>query len=358
MPKLNVVSAMLIAIFASAFAAGQCRAAQLNEGKSYQHLPALLCPSDQAPHFIALTGFEEDYEETVHNASLAYLNTHSKLIQRIRDDLGTREIRWRLERLSHRLLYAPEVRGKVAELFADYCREAIEDLLARTGLVNPYCSISTIVEDSPNLVNPQGIKAVIVQDLAREYIARYQFSGTGRKRIEINLSGRMTVNEVGSYASYLRYSEETQNWEFVRDRHTVWKSVSANPYTVLMAPLEETLHIALRKYTEKAIMDVLVRENGNPSLTEIQKVMDEWLRVEEAIVGGLVYKLIPDVVIKRIPTLPMAWVHADLETKTQFDKYRFLQEGIAVVERRGIKESIHLFAQDPIAFRTLLTEPG
>ncbi|AOY57755.1 MULTISPECIES: hypothetical protein [Desulfococcus] len=358
MHRLNVFSTLLIVIFAGVFVAGSGRATQLGEDNSYHHLPNLLRPSDQSPDFMALTDFEEDYEETVHNASLAYLNTHSKLIQRIRDDLGTRKIRWHLEKLSHRLLYAPENRGDVAELFADYCREVIEDLLARTGLVNPYCSISTIVEERPNLVDNQGVKAIIVQDLAREYIARYQFSGNDRKRIEISLSGRMTVNEVGSYASNLQYSEETHDWEFVRDRHTVWKSVSANPYTVLMTPLEETLHIALRKYTEKAIMDALVRKKESPSLPEIQQMMHEWLMVEEAIVGGLVYKLIPDVVIKRIPTLPMAWVHADLETKARFDKYRFLQQGIAVVESRGLRESIQLFAHDPTAFRTLLTEPS
>jgi hypothetical protein len=348
----------LIVILTTVFVAGQSPAAQVDECRNYPYLAELLCPSPDPAPFVALTTFKDAYDESVHNAGVEYFNANPELVKRIRDDLGSQEVRWRLEEISHRLVYAPEVREEVAGLFTNYCLEVIEDLLARTGLRNPYCSISTIVEETPVVLRDEGIKAFIVQDLAREYTARYQFSGPAQKRIQIDLSGRITINEVGSYSSYLHYSQETDNWEFIHDGHTIWKSVSSNLYTVLMTPLEETMHIALREHTEKAIMEAVARKEGIPSLKEVQRVVDDWMAVEEAIVGGLVYKLIPDVVIKRIPDLPMEWVLADLATKARFDKYHLLPKGIAVVENHGLKESIHLYSQDPSAFRALLVEPG
>ncbi len=134
-----------------------------------------------------------------------------------------------------------------------------------------------------------------------------RFSGITEKRIEIGLSGRTSINEVGSYSSYLQYTGENAGWRFSRSHRTIWKRVAKNPYTVLMTPLEETLHIALRTYTEKAIVAALNTVQQTPSIQQIQDVVDEWLAVEEAVVGGLVYSLVPEVIIKRIPDLPREW---------------------------------------------------
>jgi hypothetical protein len=125
-----------------------------------------------------------------------------------------------------------------------------------------------------------------------------------------------------------------------------------------MTPLEETLHIVLRKYTEKAIMDTIGSKEKKLSRNKIKDLMEGWIAVEEAIVGGLVYKLVPDVVVSRVPNLPMEWIEADLKTKSQFHKYRFLPKGIEVVENHGLKKIIEMYSKDPFAFRDLLTGPG
>lgn len=324
----------------------------------YRDLPDLLRQSRHPSEFIPLSDFEAGNEKAIQDASLEYLNGHPELVERIRNDLGAKEIQWRLQKLSHRIVYAPEDRQKVARLFTDYCQEAIADLLDRTGLENPYCSISAIRDSNPDMDSRQGIKALIVQDLAREYTARYQFSGTGRKRIEIDLSGKIRLNEVGSYSSYMQYSEKTHEWEFIHNRHTVWKSASVNPYTVLMTPLEETLHITLREFTEKAILQSAKARWDNPTLPEIQSTVEDWLALEEAVVGGLVYKIVPDVVISRVPTLSLEWIQADLETKSRFAKYRLLPLAIQFVENYGLKECIRLYGQDPVEFRQLLIGQG
>lgn len=325
----------------------------------YQSLLKSLDAAARSTDFIAFADFAADNDQADHDASLEYLTSRPDLIQRIRDDLDSKEVQWQLEGISSRLLYVPEGRKEVAELFTDYCREIIGDLVDRTGLVNPYSSIAILGENTASEADDQGMKAVIVQDLAREYVARYQFSGSSEKKIEISLSGRQTINEVGSFSSYLQYPEKNGDWQFVRDRRTVWKSVSDNPYTVLMTPLEETLHIALREYTEKAILAAVIAKRETPTAKEIEEVVEEWLAVEEAIVGGLVYSLVPEVVLGRIPDLPPEWIQADLDTKAQFHKYRFLLRAIKMVQGNGLKKSILLYEQDPVAARrSLLNEPG
>lgn len=358
MLNLKMVGSLLIAIITSLFIINSTAGAQSGEHKNYPRLVQLLHPSPSPAEFIAFTDYEKKYEKTVHQLSLEYFNANPDLIQRIRTDLGGREVHWRLEELSHRLVYSPEIREELIGLFIQYCREVIDDMLTRTGLANPYCSISTEIENNANSSRSEGIKAFIVHDLARDYLVKYQFLGDTQKRIAIDLAGRIKVNEVGSYSSYLQYSEKTEKWEFVRNRYTFWKSASVNPYTVLMTPLEETMHISLREYTEKAIIKTLSSQNRILSMDEIQSIANHWLAVEEAIVGGLVHKLIPDVVIKRIPDLPREWIYADLETKAAFAKYHLLPIGIEVVENYGIKESIHLYMDDPFAFRAMLNVPA
>ncbi len=325
----------------------------------YEQLFKSLNISEPSTDFVAFSDFEKDTDKADHNASLEYLTSRPDLIERIREDLDSKEVHWQLEGLTCRLLYVPEDRKDVSGLFADYCRDTIEDLLGRTGLVNPYNSIS-VLNGQKNAViesGEQGVNAVIVQDLAREYIAHYQFSGDSTKRVELGLTGQTKINEVGSYSSYLQYSEKIGAWQFFRNQQTVWKSASANPYTVLMTPLEETLHISLRKYTEKAILTTINAKQKTPSLKEVQDVVEDWLAVEEGIVGGLVYSLVPDVVLGRIPDLPREWIQADLESKAGFHKYRFLPQAIKMVQNYGLKKSIHSYAQDPVAIRNMLTQP-
>lgn len=354
--KINRIPRLLFIMLAALLLPTPSPAVQLGQPGVYLDLAHLLCPSIRPEHFLAFSDFKDNQEETITQASLEYFNDHPELVQRIRKDLDSDDVQWHLEELSHRLVYAPESRTDVAGLFTAYCHETIADLLRRTGLTNPYYSISTICDNIPDISDDKGIQAFIVQDLVQEYTAQYQFSGSSKKRIMIDLAGTITLNEVGSYSSYLQYSEQSHQWEFIRDPYTIWKSSSSNPYTVLMTPLEETLHIALRKYTEKAIIETLAHQD-NPSLADIQALMENWLAVEEAIVGGLVYTLIPDVILTRIPDLPSEWITKDLETKATFHKYRYLPKGIEFVKKNGLKQSILLYSQDPAACRDLLTDP-
>jgi hypothetical protein len=120
-----------------------------------------------------------------------------------------------------------------------------------------------------------------------------------------------------------------------------------------MVPAEETLHIALREYTESAIKRA-VEQSHQRSLKSVEKIVEDWMAVEEAIVGGIVYRLLPNILEEHIKDLSLSSIEMDLIAKNQFEKYRHLQKGITIVEEIGYREAIRMYSKDPAVFRDLL----
>ena len=110
---------------------------------------------------------------------------------------------------------------------------------------------------------------LLVHNLAEEYVYTYAFRGAGQTTIAIELNQKMFTGELGSYTSTL-VSLDDGSIDFVPSRMTVWQNAASNPYSVLMVPVEETLHILLRSATEQAICSELAETTANlPISTEL-----------------------------------------------------------------------------------------
>ncbi len=300
-----------------------------------------------------LENFQTGFNEAVHAANMEYLKTNTDLFDKIRADIGRLPLSWRLESLSHRLLYAPEQRERYVALYETYCRQIISDVLAATGHESPYNNIVTLSGRLPTPENTDGgVTAFIVHDLAREYNARYAFEGSSGRQVAIELTGRLPVGEVGAYSSFLHMAPDG-SISFTRDRVTIWQNNAANPYTALMTPVEETLHILLRGSTETAIRTSLERQNPTDP-PEAATIVAEWIAVEEAVVGGLVYHLLPGILEKHLAFDTNPYAAEDLFTKRHFGQYKFLELGIALVGKLGYRKAIELYEKDPVAFRCRL----
>ena len=225
-----------------------------------------------------------------HRASIKFLNGHTALIKKIQKDLEGKALKWRLDKLVYRMVFVPEKRKEYATLFETYCSDVIEYTLAETKLSNPYQTLQTLVERRPEIAD-EGVTAFLVHNLAKEYVARYAFINRKRKKVVIELRGTVFSGKVGSYTTNI-FMDENGEFRFIRDDYTIWQNSARNPYTVLMVPVEETLHIALREHTERAIKDQL-ELNLFIALGDVERIVDDWMAVEEAIVGGLVYATLP-----------------------------------------------------------------
>ncbi len=300
--------------------------------------------------------FEANKDPAVHAANIEYLRNNNELLDKIRADLGDQKLHWQLKSLYSRLAYVPERRPEYITLYETYCRIVIGEILAQTELPDPYEGIYTLSEAVPSLPMSGKVCAYIVHNLSSEIRAEYEFQNETNQAVAVELSGSYFVGEVGSYSSFLSV-DDNGNIDFARDRYTIWQNSAQNPYTALMTPVEETLHIAMRESTEMAIRAVLERniDKDGKFFRPVSEIVDEWISIEEALVGGLVYCLLPPILEKQIGVAPSVFIDRDIETKSGFPKYRHLRQGIELVKRMGHKDAIKTYLGDPVAFRNLLS---
>lgn len=286
-----------------------------------------------------------------------FISQNEKLLDSIRSELNSEELHWRLVDATKRLMVVPENHPAYAALFERYCRNVVDYVLQATDLPNPYLAISTLSDQpsEPTFSGEDGITAYLVHNIADVYTEEYAFfdaSNTGRN-IRIKLDNRVYLGEIGSYSSYLVIGADSQ-YSFERNPYTLWRNSAANPLNVLIAPIEETLHISLREATENAIK---TRLGAHPpsSKGEIEAVIDEWLAIEEAVVGGLVNALLPGILDRYLDGETAMDIQEALRERHAFDKYRYLDRGIEVVGELGLAATIRIYRERPRRFKSLLS---
>lgn len=342
---------VLAIIFSVIFShSAQCANGELQA--DYSRLLELIEIEDKQRPLHVFHDFEDDFDAEVHRAAIDHLNSQPDLIQDIKADLGETSLQWQLANLEYRILFVPEKRAEYASLFESYCQDVIRDLLEITHLANPFNDIRTLKGAKPDMSEGPGVIAFLVHNLVKEFSGTYIFFNQKQKKVKIQLEGQLFSGEVGFYSTDL-YIRDDGSFEFVNDNYTIWQNSAKNPYTALIVPVEETLHIALRGYTQQAILENLKNQSVQ-GLGGARSIIEDWVSVEEGIVGGLVHCLMPRILDNYLNTIPSRLVESDLATKSQLTKYRYLKRGIEVVEDLGYQRALHLYKTDPKRFRDML----
>ena len=319
--------------------------------REYSQLVEFIKIDDKTAPLYVFNDFEEDFDADSHRANIEFFDDHPRLVKKIQKDLNAKKLRWKLDKLAYRLVFVPEKKEEYATLFKTYCNDVITYTLDKTELSNPYQSLKTLLEESPE-ISDEGVTAFLVHNLAKEYVARYIFTNRKRKKVFIELTGTLFSGKVGSYTTNI-IMEESGEFRFIRDDYTIWQNSAKNPYTALTVPVEETLHIALREYTERAIKDEL-ESKCVVSIGEAERIVHNWMAVEEAIVGGLVHSLFPQFLEKHLNNLPNSLIDEDIESKMEFEQYRYLRKGIELVESMGCKKAVKIYKENPREFKNNL----
>jgi hypothetical protein len=301
----------------------------------------------------AFNDFAKRFDRASHKSTLDYLQERKDLIKKIRKEIGGRRLQWKLDDFEQRLLYVPETRKEYAALYEGYCQEVIGFILDATELDNPFTNIETLDHTKPEIPQENGVAVFLVHNLAREYVGTYAFFNENhQKEVKIELRGRIFIGEIGSYSSMLEIKDDgTVN--FTHNQYTIWQNSAELPYNTLIVPIEETLHIALRPQTETAIRGQLSTLEKK-SYRDIEKIVEHWISIEEAIVGGLVDIFFPRVVSRYIAEFPPAEIEKSIHARLRINKYRHLQKGIEVVRKIGSKAAIGMYLRNPVKFRDLV----
>lgn len=311
---------------------------------------------DRAEPLIVFGGVEEKFDRLLNRENIAYLNANNELLEQIQSKLNGDHLKWQLNTSFNQLWVVPESRDGYAQLFEQYCRQAIDYLLARINIPSPYDAIATLKGPLTDLSGKSGpgITAYLVHNIVDEYVEEYLFfdQNDDSTKIKITLSNRQFNGKIGSYTSKLKIGPDNQ-FEFIRENFTLWQNSARNPLDVLIVPIEETLHIVLRTSTEQAIQEELTASRPE-KLQQVTDVIDHWMAVEEAVVGGLVYQIMPDLLhhlIHENSTLSLDQAMAGRDAHVQ---YRFLGQGIDLVNRLGVDETVALYRDNAKKFKTRL----
>jgi hypothetical protein len=310
---------------------------------------------DQKEPLIVFKELKGDLDPDFQRASIEYFENHPALLKRIKTDLACETPGWRLDTASQKLLFVPEQKDERARLFESYCKDVVQEVLERTNLPNPYQKIETLSRERPEIQEGGGITAYLVHNVAKEFSADFIFSNLGQKELKVNLGGQIFLDELGSFTSNISVGEDG-TCVFVRNGYTLWRDSATNPYTALVVPIEETLHIALRGSTEGAIREQIER-SGVRGTKDVEKIVEEWTAVEEAIVGGIVHDLSPQILAARMITLPAGLIEKDLKSRSELKQYRYLENGVRFVNNLGALRAIEVYKTDPASFRGFLTHP-
>lgn len=299
-----------------------------------------------------------DFDKELNQENIAYLNDQKDLLKQIKGRLKARNLKWRLAGSSKRILFVPEKRPEYARLFESYCRQATTYVLDRLQVPSPYAEIATLEKPvhEPKDSADHRISAYLVHNLADEYVEEYIFysADDDETKIKIRLSNRVFHGKIGSYTSNLKILDKNR-FEFVREPYTIWQNSSKNPLNVFIAPIEETLHIVLRGSTEEAIRHNL--ETIKPTnIYQVQQVVDDWMAVEEAIVGGLISKLMPDIFRNFFNKTSEEKIGQAMADRDVHEQYRYLSKGIQVVDDMGLDAAVSLYRENPQQFKSLVTE--
>jgi len=344
--KTTLVGGLLLAAFLAMPSSSFPRA------RDYSALVELLqTQQERETPLYAFNPFEESLDEAANSSGIQFFNEHPKLLNKIRNDLGPGEIEWKIEHSRHRLLFVPEQREEMGRLFEDYCGDVIDYTLRKTKLENPYVKIVTLEEETPE-IPAEGVTAYLVHNLVEEVKGTFVFSNPGRKSLKIDLSRKTFLGEVGSYTTNIFFHGNGEP-EFSWDRYTIWQTTARNAFTVLSVPVEETLHIAVREHTHQAILEEFA-ESDPASAEVLEKIVEDWMAVEEAVVGGVLHALLPPFLKSHAKNLPDSLIAQDVESRGRFEKYQYLKKAIGVVGELGYEEAIRMYADHPQEFRELV----
>jgi hypothetical protein len=325
----------------------------------FEHLLDFIRMEERQDPLVEFTQIREGLDAALSQENRRFISQNEGLLEDIRTELKGNDLNWKLRQATTRLMVVPIAHPDYAALFERYCYAVIDYVLQETRLPNPYQAITTLDGSpaDPIRSGDEGITAYLVHNIADVYSEEYEFFAAidSDRSIRITLDNRTYRGEIGSYSSFLVVDEDRQ-YRFEHNPYTLWRNSADDPLNVLIAPVEETLHIALRDATEGAIKSRLTDQPPS-TRADMEAVVEEWLAIEEAAVGGLVSALLPEILDRILEDNSTGDVMRTLAERHAFDKYRYLDQGIAVVNSIGIQSTIAVYLEQTDHFKAMLASP-
>ena len=313
------------------------------------HIPQMA--SREGP-LMVFRDFLDDPDVEVERHIRLQLSQQKALLNQLRKKIGIKkQVRMAVEDIQVRLMFVPQLRQTHATAYHRYCLDVIDHLFAMNRMDPIYETITCPAESYPS-VPKTGLSAFLVHRLAKEYRAVCRFTADSGRRVAYRVTGAIFSNHLGAVDLEIEWLAPGK-CGLTRKPFTIWQNDTENLYTLMSVPVEETLHYCVGPATDREIRRSL--ENRPPeSLTAAQRLAEEWMAVEESVVGGLVDRVLVDYCTRHHMPMPVSDAGDPRPKVPSLRQYRYRERGIELAEDLGFKELMAMYMDSPSDFKAEL----
>jgi hypothetical protein len=280
------------------------------------------------------------------------LGQRKDLLDLLRKKIGfEKRLRLSVEDIQVRLMFVPQLQEGHASAYHRYCRDITDFLFAMNRTDNFYAAITSPKENYPS-VSEAGISAFLVHRLAKDYRAVCRFTAEPGRSAAYKVTGAIFSNHLGAVDLEIQSLAPGQ-FGLTRKPFTIWQNSTKNLHTLMSIPVEETLHYQLGKATDREIAASMKRHPPE-SLSAAQRLAEEWMAVEESVVGGLVNRVLERYCVLHHMAMPAAVTGEIQPAKPPLIQYRYRDRGIQLVDHLGFQDATALYMESPSDYKDQL----
>ncbi|WP_372683298.1 hypothetical protein [Desulfosarcina sp.] len=280
------------------------------------------------------------------------LGQRKEMLDLVRKKIGfEKKVRLSVEDIQVRLMFVPQLQEDHADAYHRYCQDITAYLFEMNEMDNCYAAISSPKESYPPL-SQSGISAFLVHRLAKDYRAVCRLTAESGRSVKYKASGAIFSNHLGAVDLEIR-SIASGQFELSRKSYTIWQNNTENLYTLMSIPVEETLHYQLGKATDREIA-ASMKHHPPQNLFAAQRLAEAWMAVEEAVVGGLVNRVLERYCNQHHMVTPVSLAGEVRPAVPSLHQYRHRDRGIQLVDNLGFQEAFALYMQSPSMFKDQL----
>ncbi|MBC2712936.1 MAG: hypothetical protein HGJ94_18670 [Desulfosarcina sp.] len=312
------------------------------------HIPQMV---GRAAPLLVFHDFIDDPDPEVMRHIQRQLSHRKDWLTQLKKKIGfEKRVKLSVEQLRVRLMFVPQLEKNHSAAYHRYCRDITDYVFEMNRMDNFYETITCPQVSYPPLPKT-GIAAFLVHRLAKQYEAVCRFTAESGRSVKFKANGAIFSNHLGAVDLEIEMLEPGR-YGLKRKPFTIWQNDTKNLYTLMSVPVEETLHYYLGTATDREIAAEM-EENPPENLSTARRLAEEWMAVEESVVGGLVKGVLKRYGVRYNMKIP------DLNSREQasalsLHQYRYRAQGIRLVGDLGFEDALGLYMDSPSDFRDRL----
>ena len=308
--------------------------------------------ADRDRPLLVFRDFISDWDGEIEHHIRQQLPLRKDLLAQIREKIKfDQRVQLSIEDIQVQLLFIPQSPKSHAAAYLRYCKEITRTIFRINRMENFYTAITSPEESRPDQ-SETGISAFLVHRLAKAFKATCMFTAESGRKTKYEIGGSFYSNHLGAVDLNIQTLAPRQ-YRLTRQAFTIWQNNTDNLYTLMAIPAEETLHYLVGAATDRELARAM-QMRPPQSLAAARSMAEDWMAIEEAVVGGLVDQLLGIYCAQHHRSVPASEFTSRTARIRPLGQYRYRRRGLQLVADMGFQDAIALYMDDPVRFRDRL----